>query len=100
MTNNSSEGKGGDASDGGPPSPRPAVDDNALIEAILRHSPAAPLQAPAPTTKIFRLPKVGDRVVSPNNSRTYVIGQTLGEGGFGVVYSATDDWENDLRSRC
>jgi serine/threonine protein kinase len=96
MTENTSETNGGAAPDAGHPRLRPGIDDSALVEAILRSGPASPFLPTAPPAKLFRLPKVGDAIVSPNNRRTYLVGPVLGDGSFGVVYGATDNWEKEL----
>jgi serine/threonine protein kinase len=53
----------------------------------------APLP-PAPTPRRFTPPKPGESI--SNGDRTYVLGPVVGEGHFGTVYEATDDWGNEL----
>ena len=42
----------------------------------------------------FRLPATGE--VISNEERRYFIGETIGKGGFGIVYECGDDWGNAL----
>lgn len=75
-------------------SPEPSP-DQALIEAIMQSAPAPPLPVLAP--KVFRLPTIGESIISPNNaSRTYTIGAPIGDGSFGYVYRAIDNWDAEL----
>lgn len=71
--------------------PPPALNDDDLNAIITR----APDQ-PAPPVRVFRLPNAGTTIVNPCNGRAYTIGRPLGDGSFGVVFSATDEWDNDL----
>lgn len=48
-----------------------------------------------PTTPFFP-PSEGFQITSELTNNTYVIGQVIGEGAFGTVYSASDLWLNDL----
>ena len=41
-------------------------------------------------------PTFGEVITSRRTGNTYTIGEMIGEGGFGVVYSCTDSWANKL----
>ena len=41
-------------------------------------------------------PKKGESIVCNQTSNTYIIGDPIGEGNFGVVYECSDAWGNDL----
>ncbi|MDD1622295.1 MAG: protein kinase family protein, partial [Methylococcaceae bacterium] len=46
--------------------------------------------------KYFLQPSEGEAITSLLTGNTYTIGQRIGEGGFGIVYSCEDVWENTL----
>jgi len=46
--------------------------------------------------KKFVPPAAGEAITSFLTNNTYVIGSVIGEGSFGVVYSCTDNWNNEL----
>lgn len=52
--------------------------------------------APAGAEKKFVLPAPGEIITSFLTNNTYVIGAVIGDGNFGVVYSCTDNWNNEL----
>ncbi|MBI3736190.1 serine/threonine-protein kinase [Candidatus Sumerlaeota bacterium] len=52
--------------------------------------------APEVTPKAYFPPAPGEVITSLLTRNTYTIGQIIGEGHFGVVYSCTDAWDNDL----
>jgi serine/threonine protein kinase len=58
----------------------------------------APLPAPnlPVAEKIFVPPAPGEIITSLRTQNTYTIGSPIGEGNFGLVYSCTDTWNNDL----
>ena len=41
-------------------------------------------------------PSLGERIKSLFTGNTYTIGPRIGEGNFGIVYSCSDDWDNEL----
>jgi serine/threonine protein kinase len=41
-------------------------------------------------------PSVGEKITSLMTGNTYTLGSSIGEGGFGIVYSGYDAWGNDL----
>ena len=49
---------------------------------------------PALIPRRFTPPTPGESI--SNGDRTYVLGSVVGEGHFGTVYEATDDWGNEL----
>jgi eukaryotic-like serine/threonine-protein kinase len=44
----------------------------------------------------FSLPTTGLTITSAVTGNTYIIGEMIGEGGFGVVYECMDVWKNRL----
>jgi serine/threonine protein kinase len=56
----------------------------------------AVLAAPQETAKTFVAPSPGEIITSLLTHNTYTIGPVIGEGNFGVVYSCTDTWSNEL----
>jgi len=51
---------------------------------------------PPVNEKNYVQPKPGEVITSRRTENTYTIGDILGEGHFGVVYSCTDTWANKL----
>ncbi len=45
---------------------------------------------------MFTPPVKGERILSNATGNTYWIGDTIGEGSFGVVYECSDSWGNEL----
>ena len=41
-------------------------------------------------------PSLGESITSLSTGSTYTIGPRIGEGNFGIVYSCSDDWDNEL----
>ena len=41
-------------------------------------------------------PFLGESIRSSSTGNTYTIGTPMGEGHFGIVYSCSDDWDNEL----
>lgn len=41
-------------------------------------------------------PSPGESITSLSTGSTYTIGPRIGEGNFGIVYSCSDDWDNEL----
>ena len=48
------------------------------------------------STKLAQQPAQGETITSLRTGNTYTIGQMVGEGNFGIVYSCRDVWDNDL----
>ena len=46
--------------------------------------------------KVGIQPSLGESIKSLLTGNTYTIGPRIGEGNFGIVYSCSDDWENEL----
>ena len=44
-------------------------------------------------------PQPGEVITSLATGNTYTMGEQIGEGNFGVVYSCVDVWENDLAAK-
>ena len=49
---------------------------------------------PAPEPVHYRFPAPGEAIT--NAGASYYIGQTVGQGYYGIVYDCTDDWGNEL----
>ena len=64
---------------------------------------ANPEPPPPPTetepVKSVVHPKAGEVITSLLTNNTYTIGEQIGEGHFGVVFSCTDVWENSLAAK-
>jgi len=52
-----------------------------------------------PPVKTVVPPSVGEVITSLATGNTYTMGNKIGEGNFGVVYSCKDVWENDLAAK-
>ena len=52
-----------------------------------------------PPAKMVIPPSVGEVITSLATNNTYTIGDKIGEGFFGVVYSCKDVWGNDLAAK-
>lgn len=48
------------------------------------------------TVKSAVQPTPGESITSLATGNTYIIGEEIGEGAFGIVYSCRDVWENEL----
>lgn len=63
-------------------------------------NPSVPDQPNAPSLKLpgkqFVPPAPGEVITSLLTHNTYTIGDKIGEGNFGIVYSCTDVWGNEL----
>ncbi|HEY5298927.1 MAG TPA: protein kinase family protein [Verrucomicrobiae bacterium] len=57
--------------------------------------PAQSLITP-PLPKLFVLPTLGLVITSALTKNSFTIGEKIGEGNFGMVYSCQDVWRNDL----
>ncbi len=61
-------------------------------------NPVVPVtsQPNAPPEKRVVPPSPGEVITSMATGTTYTMGQSIGEGSFGVVFACTDGWRNDL----
>jgi len=57
---------------------------------------AKPSPAPIPPAALVIPPNPGETVTSELTGNTYTMGEKIGEGFFGLVYSCVDIWENKL----
>ncbi|MBI3610808.1 MAG: protein kinase [Nitrospirae bacterium] len=56
--------------------------------------PPVPIQ-----TKMVIAPSVGEVITSLATRNSYTMGERIGEGSYGVVYSCVDGWANDLAAK-
>lgn len=56
-------------------------------------------QIPKSPSKIVVHPSPGEVIISLATGNTYTMGEKIGEGNFGVVYSCNDIWGNDLAAK-
>lgn len=87
-----------------------------LLKAYLRRTPChtlsrgmftlesdlemSPTQSPLPLAlRIAVQPTPGEVITSLGTGNSYTMGDRIGEGHFGVVYSCTDFWGNDLAAK-
>jgi serine/threonine protein kinase len=55
---------------------------------------------PSPgVAKIAMPPQRGEQITSLATGTTYTMGDSIGEGSFGVVFACTDGWGNDLAAK-
>lgn len=52
-----------------------------------------------PPAKMVVPPSIGEVITSLATNNSYTMGEKIGEGYFGVVYSCKDVWENDLAAK-
>lgn len=57
-----------------------------------------PTTATPPAKRVVPL-QPGEVITSMANGNSYTMGDRIGEGHFGVVYSCQDDWNNDLAAK-
>lgn len=57
-----------------------------------------PIQQQIPVKQVIQ-PKLGEVITSMTTGNTYTMGQKIGEGNFGIVYSCKDVWDNDLAAK-
>ncbi len=68
-------------------------------------NPAQPDQESNPTLELLQPadwvtpPTPGEVITSLATGNTYTMGERIGEGNFGMVYSCTDRWANDLAAK-
>lgn len=53
-------------------------------------------EASAPPAALVIPPEPGDKITSELTGNTYTMGEKIGEGFFGLVYSCVDVWNNNL----
>lgn len=53
---------------------------------------------PEPVKRAIQ-PAIGEVITSLATGNSYTIGEQIGEGNFGIVYSSKDVWENDLAAK-
>ncbi|MGH9740875.1 MAG: serine/threonine protein kinase [Candidatus Acidiferrum sp.] len=70
----------------------PATPDEPTPEA----APPSAATPPEPPRETFTAPSPGEAITSLLTHNTYVMGQQIGEGSFGIVYECTDGWNNRL----
>jgi len=56
-------------------------------------------QLPQELPKQAIQPSEGESITSLMTGNTYTIGQRIGEGNFGIVYSCHDIWNNELAAK-
>src|SRR3990172_11787 len=61
--------------------------------------PLPSVPPPIPTAKSVIPPAQGEVITSSLTGNTYTMGDKIGEGFFGVVYSCVDIWGNDLAAK-
>lgn len=83
-------------SDAAVPSPPPEPETTS--EPAPPHGPdtTTELAAPIPSAKRAVPPTPGEVITSEMTGNSYTMGQQIGEGHFGVVFSAVDVWGNNL----
>jgi serine/threonine-protein kinase len=67
-----------------------------IPEAEVAPIPAAPAEPPP---RSITHPTPGESITSTLTGQTYVMGEKIGEGSFGVVYACTDGWNNRLAAK-
>ncbi len=60
---------------------------------------AAPTLAPGPPVNWVTPPTPGEIITSEATGNTYTMGEKIGEGHFGLVYSCVDVWNNSLAAK-
>ena len=58
-----------------------------------------PISAPIPPAKMAVPPASGEVITSLATGNTYTMGNLIGEGYFGLVFSCVDFWGNDLAAK-
>lgn len=58
-----------------------------------------PSTVPAVIERVVTLPTAGEVITSDATGISYVMGERLGEGHFGVVFACSDGWNNDLAAK-
>src|SRR6185312_4465019 len=58
--------------------------------------PATPTTPLTPPAALVVPPKAGETITSELTGNTYTMGEKIGEGFFGLVYSCVDVWTNHL----
>jgi hypothetical protein len=61
-------------------------------------TPAPPPAATPPSKKVIA-PGIGEAITNTVTGNTYTMGEQLGEGNFGIVFSCVDVWNNNLAAK-
>lgn len=74
-----------------------------MTEPPRQESRTAPITAPSPSgsqpTNWVTAPTYGELITSETTGNTYTMGEKIGEGNFGLVYSCLDVWNNNLAAK-
>lgn len=62
-------------------------------------SPAAVTPTGPPASWVTTPPAVGEVITSGATGNSYTMGEKIGEGNFGLVYSCGDVWNNSLAAK-
>jgi len=68
-------------------------------EAQPQAPPPEEVRPPTPAAKVVIPPSPGEVITSFATGNTYTMGEQIGEGSFGVVFSCVDVWGNDLAAK-
>ncbi len=61
--------------------------------------PLLPVEPIVPAAKQVVLPQAGEVITSFATGNSYVMGDRIGEGNFGVVFACVDGWRNNLAAK-
>lgn len=82
-----------------PPTPDPTTSETPLRPEPAKPEAAGALRAAevaAEAVKQVVAPTPGEVITSSMTNNTYTMGEQIGEGSFGIVFSAVDVWQNQL----
>lgn len=54
--------------------------------------------APPPSKEVIA-PQLGEAITNTTTGNTYTMGEKIGEGNFGIVFSCVDGWNNNLAAK-